>query len=71
MIGIEDRKRDIYFFYTEIKRPNTSSNYQEENNYVKLLKHLTNSIDKQVDARIEGPVSYGLLCEGKFIKTQF
>ena len=67
MIGVVDRKRELYFFYVEVKRPSTSSIYQEENDHVKLLKHLKYSIDKQIDAKIKDPVSYGLLCQGKFI----
>lgn len=65
MLGIKSRKRVIFFFFVEVKRPDTTSNYQEESDYVKLLKQLKNSTDEQLKINMKTPVAYGLLCEGK------
>ena len=42
------RKKAIYFFFVEVKRSGESSKYQKEADYVKLLKEMKNSIDKQI-----------------------
>jgi len=67
MVGIQDRKRELYFFYVEVKRPKVKSVYQEEDDYVKLLKQLKESIDNQLKLGMKNPKSFGLLCEGKMI----
>ncbi|KAL9536598.1 hypothetical protein MBANPS3_012529 [Mucor bainieri] len=64
MLGTEDRKRSVHFFYVEVKRPDIKSVHQEEDDYVKLLKQLKDSIDHQVKLGMSNPVSIGLLCEG-------
>ncbi|CAO3658156.1 unnamed protein product [Rhizopus stolonifer] len=64
MLGIEDRKREVYYFYIEVKRPNIKSIYQEEKDFVKLLKQMKASIDSQVKLGMKSPKSLGLLCEG-------
>lgn len=65
MLGIMDRKRDIYNFFVEVKRPDAKSIYQEEDDYVKLMKQMKGSIDNQAYLEMANPVSLGLLCEGK------
>jgi len=66
MLGITDRKREAYYyFYVEVKRPDAKSIYQEEDDYVKLLKQMKGSIDNQAYLGMANPVSLGLLCEGK------
>ncbi|CAO3635985.1 unnamed protein product [Mucor fragilis] len=47
MLDITDRKREAYYFYVEVKRPDPKSIYQEEDDYVKLLKQMKGSIDNQ------------------------
>lgn len=64
MIGFRNRKRDIYLFFVELKRPSKQSKYQVEDDYTKLVKHLKASIDAQANLGIEKPTSFGLLCEG-------
>ncbi|KAG0931592.1 hypothetical protein G6F57_009323 [Rhizopus arrhizus] len=63
MLGIKNRKRTMFFFFVEVKRPDITSNHQEENDYVKLLKQLKSSIDEQLKIKMKAPVAYGLLCE--------
>jgi len=65
MLGIKDRKRELYYFYVEVKRPKVKSIYQEEDDYAKLLKQLKGSIDNQLKLGMKDPKSFGLLCEGK------
>ena len=65
MLGIKNRKRTMFFFFVEVKRPDITSNHQEENDYVKLLKQLKSSIDEQLKIKVKAPAAYGLLCEGK------
>ncbi|KAG1121476.1 hypothetical protein G6F42_012393 [Rhizopus arrhizus] len=64
MLGIKDRKRELYYFYVEVKRPKVKSIYQEEDDYAKLLKQLKGSIDNQLKLGMKDPKSFGLLCEG-------
>lgn len=64
MLGYKDRKRAVYFFYVELKRPDKVSKYQAEDDYTKLMKHMKNSIDNQVKLGIKTPVALGLLSEG-------
>ncbi|KAL7320875.1 hypothetical protein PS15m_000718 [Mucor circinelloides] len=64
MLGIKDRKRELYYFYVEVKRPKVKSIYQEEDDYAKLLKQLKGSIDNQLKLGMNGPKSFSLLCEG-------
>lgn len=63
---IQDRKRELYYFYIEMKRPGSKSVYQEEDDFTKLLKHLKKSIDDQAMLGMKTPESFGLLCEGKY-----
>ncbi|RCH80841.1 hypothetical protein CU098_005693, partial [Rhizopus stolonifer] len=63
MLGIEDRKREVYYFYIEVKRPNIRSIYQEEEDSVKLLKQMKSSIDNQVKLGMKISKSLDLLCE--------
>ncbi|ORE03961.1 hypothetical protein BCV72DRAFT_295485 [Rhizopus microsporus var. microsporus] len=64
MLGIEDRKRDAYFFYVKLKIPACKNIYQEENDYVKSLKLMKISLNDQATIRIKNPKSLGPLCEG-------
>lgn len=57
MLGIEDRKRDAYFFYVDLKTPACKSVYQEENDYVKLLKCMKVYLDDQAAIGIRNPES--------------
>ncbi|EIE86859.1 hypothetical protein RO3G_11570 [Rhizopus delemar RA 99-880] len=63
-LGIMDRKREVYFFYIEIKRPEKESKYQEEDDFVKLMKEMKFSVDRQISLGMKNPLSFGLLCEG-------
>ncbi|KAI9475448.1 MAG: hypothetical protein EXX96DRAFT_651228 [Benjaminiella poitrasii] len=64
MLDIRGKKRDLYFFYAGLKRPSCKSIFQEENDFVKLLKIMKTSVDNQVTLGMGNPVSLGLLCEG-------
>ncbi|KAG1463120.1 hypothetical protein G6F56_005360 [Rhizopus delemar] len=64
MLGYKDRKREIFLFYVELKRPGKVSKYQVEDDFVKLCKHMKYSIDNQAAIGIESPVALGLWCEG-------
>lgn len=71
MVGIKDRKREVFFFFfVEVKRPHKSSKYQPEDNYCKLMEHLKSSIDIQLSLKIEDPVSLGILCEGTSVQRK-
>ncbi|KAG2203614.1 hypothetical protein INT47_011708, partial [Mucor saturninus] len=64
MIGTKVKSKDLYFFFVEVKRPQTTSAYQPEDDYVKLMKQLKDSIHKQLYLGVENPNSLGLLVEG-------
>lgn len=64
MIGTEHKREDLYFFYVEIKRPAVHSRHQIEDDYVKLLKEMKDSIDGQLKVGIENSSSLRLLVEG-------
>jgi hypothetical protein len=49
MIGLADRQRELHFFFVEINKPAISSKWQVEDDFVKLMKQLKSSIDKQVE----------------------
>lgn len=66
MLGIADRKRELYFFYVELKRPECISRYQKEDDFCKLMKQMKVSVDKQVKLKLGWPVSFGLLCDDKY-----
>lgn len=50
MIGTKLKKKDLYFFFffIEAKRPDTTSKYQPEDGYTKLLKQMKGSVDDQL-----------------------
>lgn len=50
-----------------MKRPQQSSIYQDEDDYVKLLKQMKTSVDAQIDLGVRNPTSLGLLVEGILI----
>ncbi|PHZ08590.1 uncharacterized protein RHIMIDRAFT_268986, partial [Rhizopus microsporus ATCC 52813] len=60
MLGIGSRKRELYYFYVELKRPECQSKYQKEDDYCKLLKQMKASVDKQVKLKLANPSSFGL-----------
>lgn len=62
MIGTEVKNKDHYFFFVEIKDA-SRSRYQVEDNSVKLMKLMKNSIDDQLRLGIENPSSLGLLVQ--------
>ncbi|KAI9264609.1 hypothetical protein EDC94DRAFT_640275, partial [Helicostylum pulchrum] len=64
MIDKPDRhkkKPDIYFFFVEIKRPDTTSKYQPEDDFVKLMKQMKSSLCDQLCFGVANPTSLGLL----------
>ncbi|CAO3656036.1 unnamed protein product [Mucor fragilis] len=68
MIGTKTKK-EVYFFFVEVKRPDTASKYQPEDDYAKLMKHMKGSIDKQLRLGVETPLSLGLLVkDNKYTK---
>ncbi|KAI7866972.1 hypothetical protein BDF14DRAFT_1807063 [Spinellus fusiger] len=55
---------NIFVFFVEVKRPNTTSCYQEEDDFTKLLKQMKLSIDSQLYLGVKDPFSLGLLLKG-------
>lgn len=64
MIGTKVKSKELYFFFVEVKRPETTSKYQPEDDYAKLMKQLKGSVDEQLRLGVEIPSSLGLLVEG-------
>ncbi|KAG1048039.1 hypothetical protein G6F43_009544 [Rhizopus delemar] len=62
--GISYKGKGRFFFFVEVKRPGQVSLYQDEDNYVKLLKQMKTSVDVQIDLGVHNPTSLGLLVEG-------
>ncbi|KAI8376684.1 hypothetical protein EDC96DRAFT_436350, partial [Choanephora cucurbitarum] len=58
------KKKALFCFFVEVKRPGESSKCQKETDYVKLLKEMKSSIDKQINMGLASPFSFGLLVEG-------
>ncbi|GAA5803102.1 hypothetical protein HPULCUR_008577 [Helicostylum pulchrum] len=48
----------------EIKRPDTTSKYQPEDDFVKLMKQMKSSLCDQLCFGVANPTSLGLLVEG-------
>lgn len=64
MIGTKVKSKELYFFFVEVKIPETTSKYQPEDNYTKLMKHIKGFVDEQLRLLVENPSSLGLLVEG-------
>ncbi|KAI8063357.1 uncharacterized protein B0P05DRAFT_623423 [Gilbertella persicaria] len=64
MIGTKVKGKERYFFFVEVKRPDTVSKCQPESDFVKLMKHMKNSADQQLCLGVTNPLSLGLLVEG-------
>jgi hypothetical protein len=64
-----EKKKEIYFFFIEIKSPEALSKCQAEDDFVKLLKQMEGSIDDQLSFGINSPTSIGLLDEGMSFYT--
>lgn len=62
-LGYKVQRRQLFTFFAEVKRPNTSSKYQAESDYVKILKEMKGSIDLQIHLGVANPASFGLLVE--------
>lgn len=54
-LGIKDRKREIYLFYIEIKRPEKESKHHKEDDLVKLVKMMKLSVDRQISLGMKKP----------------
>lgn len=66
MIGTQYKKKGIYFFYVEVKRPLMQSKYQVEDDAVKLHKEMKDSVNSQLSLGVENPSSLGPVVEGMF-----
>ncbi|KAI7899592.1 uncharacterized protein BX663DRAFT_576921 [Cokeromyces recurvatus] len=64
MIGTKVKSKELYFFFVEVKRPETTSKYQPEDDYAKLMKQMKGSVDEQLCLGVQNPSSLGLLVEG-------
>ncbi|KAG1046700.1 hypothetical protein G6F43_010826 [Rhizopus delemar] len=64
MIGAKVKRREVYFFYVEVKRPGAHSKYQPEDDYTKLMKLMKKSVDDQLYLGLKDLMSLGLLIEG-------
>lgn len=67
VLGIETRKTVVLSFFVEVKKEKAESKYQVESDFVKLMKQMKTSIDKQLQMGVQSPVSFGLLCEGLYV----
>lgn len=47
-----------------MKRPDTTSKYQSEDDFTKLMKQMKGSVDEQLCLGVQNPLSLGLLVEG-------
>ncbi|CAO3694304.1 unnamed protein product [Rhizopus microsporus] len=56
-----------FAFFVEVKRPGQTSLYQDEGDFVKLLKVMKESINDQIDLGFEDPASLGLLVEDSLL----
>lgn len=64
-IGTRFKRKDYFFFFVEVKRLGVGSSYQAEDDLVKLMKLMKDSINEQIDLGFTAPVSFSLLVEGK------
>lgn len=64
MIGTKVKGKVLYFFFVKVKRPKTSSKYQPEDDYAKIMKLMKESLDEQLCLGVRNPSSLGLLVEG-------
>lgn len=64
MIGTKVKSKELYFFFVEVKRPETTRKYQPEGDYAKLMKQMKGSVDEQLCLGVQNPSSPGLLVEG-------
>lgn len=64
MIGAKVKRREVYFFYVEVKCPGAHSKYQPEDDYTKLMKLMKKSVDDQLYLGLKDLMSLGLLIEG-------
>lgn len=64
MIGTKVKRKSIYFFYVEVKRSDTTSKYQPEDDFTRLMKQMKNSVCAQLFLGVMNPTSLGLLVEG-------
>ncbi|CAO0800133.1 unnamed protein product [Mucor circinelloides] len=64
MIGTKVKSKELYFFFVEVKRLETTSKYQSEGDCAKLMKQRKGSVDEQLCLGVQNPSSLGLLVEG-------
>ncbi|KAG1098298.1 hypothetical protein G6F40_011979 [Rhizopus arrhizus] len=64
MFGTKIKRREVYFFFVEVKRPEMKSKYQPEDDFTKLMKQMKGSVDDQLCLGSKNPTSLGLLVEG-------
>ncbi|KAG1138949.1 hypothetical protein G6F37_013237 [Rhizopus arrhizus] len=64
MFGTKIKRREVYFFFVEVKRPEMKSKYQPEDDFTKLMKQMKTSVDDQLCLGSKNPTSLGLLVEG-------
>jgi hypothetical protein len=64
MFGTKVKRREVYFFFVEVKRPEITSKYQPEDDFTKLMKQMKGSVDDQLCLGAKNPTSLGLLIEG-------
>lgn len=63
-LGYKFKGRPHFAFFVEAKRPGQTSHYQDESDFVKLMKAMKESINGQIDFGFQDPASFGLLVEG-------
>jgi hypothetical protein len=63
-LGFKNKKRELYFFFVEAKRPGQHCSAQPEDDFSKLMKQMKASINQQVILGVHNPLSFGLLSVG-------
>lgn len=66
-LGYKFKGKPHFAFFVEVKRPGQTSLYQDEGDFVKLLKVMKESINDQIDLGFEDPASLGLLVEDSLL----
>ncbi|KAI7900863.1 uncharacterized protein BX663DRAFT_532229 [Cokeromyces recurvatus] len=64
MIGAKVKSKEFYFFFVDVKKSETTSKYQPEDDYTKLMKQMKGSVDDQLYYGAKNPTCPGLLIEG-------
>lgn len=64
---MKHNSKSLFSFFVEVKRSGQTSKYQTEDGYVKLMKEMKDSLDKQIVLRFDSPpFFFSLLVEDMY-----